>query len=152
MNERNGGWGSVGWDRKAGLRLGYLLWLGSWWDTWIDTQVNVPHRSEPETLVCSAASWPWTVSVELSSHTRDMLVAPLPSGGNWTPNKSTYIKHVTQISWTLKSGSSQVLVAHAYNPSYSGGRDRENSCLKPAQANSPQDQTRNNLLVEQNPS
>jgi hypothetical protein len=29
-----------------------------------------------------------------------------------------------------------VLVAHAYNPSYSGGRDQEDCGLKPAQANS----------------
>jgi hypothetical protein len=31
-----------------------------------------------------------------------------------------------------------VLVAHAYNPSYSGGRGQEDHDLKPAQANSPQ--------------
>jgi hypothetical protein len=30
-------------------------------------------------------------------------------------------------------------VAHAYNPSYSGGRDQENHSSKPAQANSSQD-------------
>jgi hypothetical protein len=29
-------------------------------------------------------------------------------------------------------------VAHAYNPSYSGGRDQEDHSLKPAQANSSQ--------------
>jgi hypothetical protein len=32
--------------------------------------------------------------------------------------------------------TSQALVAHACNPSYSGGRDREDCGLKPAQANS----------------
>jgi hypothetical protein len=32
-----------------------------------------------------------------------------------------------------------VLVAHAYNPSYSGGRDQADHGLKPAQANSSQD-------------
>jgi hypothetical protein len=31
------------------------------------------------------------------------------------------------------------LVAHAYNPSYSGGRDQEDHGLKPAWANSSQD-------------
>jgi hypothetical protein len=31
------------------------------------------------------------------------------------------------------------LVAHAYNPSYSGGRDHEDHGLKPDQANSSQD-------------
>jgi hypothetical protein len=31
---------------------------------------------------------------------------------------------------------SHVLVAHAYNPGYSGGRDQENGGSKPAQANS----------------
>jgi hypothetical protein len=31
---------------------------------------------------------------------------------------------------------SWVPVAHAYNPSYSGGRDQEDRALKPAQANS----------------
>jgi hypothetical protein len=29
-----------------------------------------------------------------------------------------------------------VLVAHTYNPSYSGGRDQEDLCLKPLWANS----------------
>jgi hypothetical protein len=31
------------------------------------------------------------------------------------------------------------VVAHAYNPSYSGGRDQEDHILKPAWANSPRD-------------
>jgi hypothetical protein len=31
---------------------------------------------------------------------------------------------------------SQALVAHVYNPSYSGGRDQEDGCSKPAWANS----------------
>jgi hypothetical protein len=30
----------------------------------------------------------------------------------------------------------QVLVAHTYNPSYSGGRDQQDHCLKPVQASS----------------
>jgi hypothetical protein len=30
-------------------------------------------------------------------------------------------------------------VAHAYNPSHSGGRDQKDCCSKPAQANSLQD-------------
>jgi hypothetical protein len=34
----------------------------------------------------------------------------------------------------IKNG--QVLVAHTYNPSYSGGRDQEDSGSKPDQANS----------------
>jgi hypothetical protein len=41
---------------------------------------------------------------------------------------------------------SQVPVAHAYNPSYSGGRDLEDRGLKPAQSNSSQD------LISKNPS
>jgi hypothetical protein len=35
--------------------------------------------------------------------------------------------------------ASQVHVAHAYNPSYSGGRDQEDHGSKPAQASSSQD-------------
>jgi hypothetical protein len=35
-------------------------------------------------------------------------------------------------------------VAHAYNPSYLGGRDQEDHSLKPAQANSSQDLSRKN--------
>jgi hypothetical protein len=35
-----------------------------------------------------------------------------------------------------KSLLSQAQVAHAYNPSYSGGRDQEDRGSKPAQANS----------------
>jgi hypothetical protein len=34
---------------------------------------------------------------------------------------------------------SQALVAHACNPSYSGGRDQEDRSLKPARANSLRD-------------
>jgi hypothetical protein len=36
---------------------------------------------------------------------------------------------------------SQVVMIHACNPSYSGGRDQEDQCLKPSQANSLQDPT-----------
>jgi hypothetical protein len=47
--------------------------------------------------------------------------------------------------WTLEGQGfnnhepSQVPVAHACNPSYSGGRDQEDHGLKPAQENSSQD-------------
>jgi hypothetical protein len=34
---------------------------------------------------------------------------------------------------------SWVLVAHTYNPSYSGGRDQEDCSLKPSEANSSRD-------------
>jgi hypothetical protein len=34
---------------------------------------------------------------------------------------------------------SQVLVAHVYNPSYSGGREQEDQSSKPAQATNSQD-------------
>jgi hypothetical protein len=36
----------------------------------------------------------------------------------------------------LREGFSWVPVAHTCNPSYSGGSDQEDRCLKPAQANS----------------
>jgi hypothetical protein len=42
----------------------------------------------------------------------------------------------SSISSLLKVGSSQVLVAHACNPSYSEGRDQEDPGSKPALANS----------------
>jgi hypothetical protein len=35
-----------------------------------------------------------------------------------------------------KQNSNQVQVAHTYNPSYSGGRDKEDCSLKTAQTNS----------------
>jgi hypothetical protein len=38
-----------------------------------------------------------------------------------------------------KELESWVPVAHAYNPSYSGGTDQEDQGLKPAQANSSRD-------------
>jgi hypothetical protein len=38
-------------------------------------------------------------------------------------------------------------VAHTCNPSYSGGRDQEARCLKPARENSSQD-----LISKKNPS
>jgi hypothetical protein len=40
---------------------------------------------------------------------------------------------------SLNAEISQAPVAHAYNPSYLGGRDQEDHGLKPAQANSLQD-------------
>jgi hypothetical protein len=46
----------------------------------------------------------------------------------------------------LKVLAGQVPVAHACNPSYSGGRDQEDLGLKPAWANSSQD------LISKNPS
>jgi hypothetical protein len=42
-------------------------------------------------------------------------------------------------NWKQKNVYSQAPVLHACNPSYSGGRDQEDSDLKPAQANSSQD-------------
>jgi hypothetical protein len=53
-----------------------------------------------------------------------------------------YKNQVLWISFTYKlfnkriTTFSRVLVAHACNPSYSGGRDQEDQGLKPAQANS----------------
>jgi hypothetical protein len=41
-----------------------------------------------------------------------------------------------------------VLVAHAYNPGYSGGRDLEDSGLKPAQAKSLQEPILKNLHLK----
>jgi hypothetical protein len=38
----------------------------------------------------------------------------------------------------IRTGYSQVPVAHAYNPSYSGGRDQEDGGSKPAGGNSSQ--------------
>jgi hypothetical protein len=38
-----------------------------------------------------------------------------------------------------KTNSWWVQVVHTYNPSYSGGRDQEDHCSKPAWANSLQD-------------
>jgi hypothetical protein len=44
------------------------------------------------------------------------------------------------IMTTIKIGKkSQAPVAHAYNPSYSGGRDQEGHNLKPAWGNNSQD-------------
>jgi hypothetical protein len=39
----------------------------------------------------------------------------------------------------IKISVSWALVAHICNPSYSGGRDQEDHCLKPAWGNSSQD-------------
>jgi hypothetical protein len=48
---------------------------------------------------------------------------------------------------TLKINNSQVLVAHACNPSYSGGRDHKDPGSKPAWANSSRDP-----ILKKNPS
>jgi hypothetical protein len=41
-----------------------------------------------------------------------------------------------------------VLVAHTYNPSYSGGRDQEDLGMKPAQANSLRDPISKKLITK----
>jgi hypothetical protein len=49
----------------------------------------------------------------------------------------------------IKSALGQVPLAHAYNPSYSRGRDQEDCSSKPAQANSSQDSIKKStFLVE----
>jgi hypothetical protein len=57
---------------------------------------------------------------------------------------------VKQDVWatTKKLNLSQALVAHACNPSYSGGKDQEDCGLKPAQANSSQDAVLKNTQPE----
>jgi hypothetical protein len=47
-----------------------------------------------------------------------------------TKHKSSRLKEVIKI---------RVLVAHTCDPSYLGGRDQEDCCLKPAQTNSSRD-------------
>jgi hypothetical protein len=42
----------------------------------------------------------------------------------------------------------QVLVAHASNPSYLGGKDQENCGLKPARANSSQDPSSIKIIIK----
>jgi hypothetical protein len=46
--------------------------------------------------------------------------------------------HLTPVQWlsSRKQTTSQALVTHACNPSYSGSRDQEDHHSKPAQANS----------------
>jgi hypothetical protein len=56
------------------------------------------------------------------------------------PSKESVLKEEEVICQNLlKTNASWVLMAHCYNPSYSGGRDQEDHSLKPAQANSLQD-------------
>jgi hypothetical protein len=45
----------------------------------------------------------------------------------------------------------QAPVAHAYNPSYSGGRDQEDHGSKPAQGNSLQDPILKNTITKIGP-
>jgi hypothetical protein len=52
--------------------------------------------------------------------------------------KELYGKNYTSLKKKIEE-CSQVLVAHACNPSSSGGRDQENYGLKPAWANGSQD-------------
>jgi hypothetical protein len=46
--------------------------------------------------------------------------------------------------WWYRKNESRIcsIARHAYNPSYSGGRDQENYCSKPIWANSSQDSKR----------
>jgi hypothetical protein len=44
--------------------------------------------------------------------------------------------HLIELQDSEKANFSQALVAHAYNPSYSGGRDQEDHNSKPDQGNS----------------
>jgi hypothetical protein len=66
-------------------------------------------------------------------HVSQGTISPRESMG--TPPEETKL-----IPDLLKSGHpGQVLEAHAYNPSYSGGRDQEDKSSKPAHANSSRD-------------
>jgi hypothetical protein len=47
-----------------------------------------------------------------------------------------------------KQNKKTLLVAQAYNPSYSGGRDRKDHGLKPAQANSSRDPISRKLITK----
>jgi hypothetical protein len=49
---------------------------------------------------------------------------------------SNLIMHPSDLRGFKKNSGGRALVAHACNPSYSGGRDQEDNSLKPAQANS----------------
>jgi hypothetical protein len=51
-------------------------------------------------------------------------------------NQKTKRKTIRTKILKIKLKKSQMLVAHAYNPSYSGGRDQEDHDSKPALANS----------------
>jgi hypothetical protein len=53
--------------------------------------------------------------------------------------KKTLRFHVTPVKITTIKKTSQAWAAHAYNPSYSGGRGQEDHSSKLAQANSLQD-------------
>jgi hypothetical protein len=55
-------------------------------------------------------------------------------------------KFYANINNKKKITHSWALVAHAYNPSYSGGRDKEDHSLKPALANSSQDPSQKGLV------
>jgi hypothetical protein len=57
----------------------------------------------------------------------------------------TYLK-ISIFTNTLKNAFCWALVAHACNPSYSGGRDQKDCGSKPAWANNSQD------LISKNPS
>jgi hypothetical protein len=60
--------------------------------------------------------------------------------GSWAKkNDTTHTIFQQLLNKKLKPVMSWVLVAHACNPSYSGGRDQENHGSKPAQGNSSQD-------------
>jgi hypothetical protein len=48
----------------------------------------------------------------------------------------SFLEETARRSSQIKDVPCRVLVAHAYNPSYSGGRDQEDGGSKPAQANS----------------
>jgi hypothetical protein len=70
----------------------------------------------------------WGILVKCLPSICKVLSSILSTGGG-KRNNCTYTK---------KLGISQVLVAHACNPSYSGCRDQEDQSLKPAPANSSQ--------------
>jgi hypothetical protein len=55
---------------------------------------------------------------------------------------------LTEVWYLSKILLSQVLVAHTCNPSYSGGRDRKDHDLKPAQANSSRDLISKKTITE----
>jgi hypothetical protein len=96
---------------------------------------------------------PWTINIHFKNEGKEDKTCPfqegIPVGAGKVIRESeggvlwwmyfVYVyenRTVKPVEIVLRMGESWVLVAHACNPSYSGGRDQEDCGLRPAQENS----------------
>jgi hypothetical protein len=116
--------GSV-WEQPNTIRdFTELLWAGE-----RNRLALILSRREPLSVRWVSNSW---------DQEKQSLCWPYSGQEPQFPDFDSLIQHIPHSHLTMQVFS-QVPVAHACNPSYSGGRDQEDHSSKPAWTNGPQD-------------